>query len=112
MNLRYKARALRHLEQIHSYIAKDDPAAASRVVVRIAHSIGRLSRFPWSGLSLLARGFWLCLGFPMLWSIECLRSSSLFSPYCTQLDVGAADFVPNCRKGVGSFGPTEKGTVP
>ena len=49
MKLRYKARALRHLEQIHSYIAKDDPAAASRVVVRIAHSIGRLSRFPWSG---------------------------------------------------------------
>jgi toxin ParE1/3/4 len=48
MNIRYKARALRHLEQIHNHIAKDDPAAASRTAARIVHSIGRLSRFPWS----------------------------------------------------------------
>jgi toxin ParE1/3/4 len=48
MNTRYKARALRNLEQIHGHIAKDDPAAASRTVARIVQSIARLSRFPWS----------------------------------------------------------------
>ena len=48
MNIRYKTRALRQLEQIHGHIAKDDPGAASRTVTRIVHSIGRLSRFPWS----------------------------------------------------------------
>ena len=48
MNIRYKARALRNLEQIHGHIAKDDPAAASRTIARIVQSIGRLSRFPWS----------------------------------------------------------------
>jgi plasmid stabilization system protein ParE len=48
MNIRYKARALRHLEQIHGHIAKDDPAAASRTVAQIVRSIERLSRFPWS----------------------------------------------------------------
>ena len=48
MNIRYKARALRHLEQIHVHIAKDDPAAASRTIARIVQSMGRLSRFPCS----------------------------------------------------------------
>jgi len=32
MRVRYKARALRHIEAIHSYIAKGDPGAAARVV--------------------------------------------------------------------------------
>jgi len=49
MKLRYKARALRHIEAIHEYIAKHDPAAAARVVRRIEHSIGRLVAFPLSG---------------------------------------------------------------
>ena len=48
MNVRYKVRALRQLEQIHGHVAKDDPAAASRTVARIVQSIKRLSRFPWS----------------------------------------------------------------
>jgi plasmid stabilization system protein ParE len=49
MRLRYKARALRHIEAIHGYIAKHDPAAAARVVRRIEHSMGRLTSLPLSG---------------------------------------------------------------
>jgi plasmid stabilization system protein ParE len=49
MRLRYKARALRHIEAIHGYIAKHDPGAAARVVRRIEHSIGRLASLPLSG---------------------------------------------------------------
>jgi plasmid stabilization system protein ParE len=49
MKVRYKVRALRHLEQIHGYISKHDPTAARRVVMRIEHSINRLGRFPFSG---------------------------------------------------------------
>jgi toxin ParE1/3/4 len=49
MRLRYKRRALRHIEAIHSYIAKHDPAAAARVVRRIDHSISRLVTLPLSG---------------------------------------------------------------
>lgn len=49
MKLRYKARALRHIEAIHGYIANHDPRAAARVVRRIEHSIGRLASFPLSG---------------------------------------------------------------
>jgi plasmid stabilization system protein ParE len=49
MRVRYKARALRHIEAIHSYIAKGDPGAAARVVRRIEHSIGRLATLPLSG---------------------------------------------------------------
>jgi plasmid stabilization system protein ParE len=47
--LRYKARALRHLDAIHRYIADYNPAAAKDVVERIEHSIGRLLLFPMSG---------------------------------------------------------------
>jgi toxin ParE1/3/4 len=42
MNTRYDARALRELKGIHRYIARDDPAAASRVISRIEKSIARL----------------------------------------------------------------------
>jgi toxin ParE1/3/4 len=49
MRLRYKARALKHIESIHSYIAKHDPGAAARVVRRIEHSIIRISFLPYSG---------------------------------------------------------------
>jgi plasmid stabilization system protein ParE len=49
MRLRYKARALRHIEAIHGYIAKHDPGAAARVVRRIEQSIGRLANLPLSG---------------------------------------------------------------
>jgi addiction module RelE/StbE family toxin len=49
MILRYRAEALADLRQIQSYIAKDNPAAASAVVARIHQSIERLSLFPHSG---------------------------------------------------------------
>jgi 23S rRNA pseudouridine955/2504/2580 synthase len=49
MKLRYKARALGHLESIHRYIAKHDPGAARRVVQRIERSIARLALMPFSG---------------------------------------------------------------
>jgi len=49
VKLHFKRRALRHLEQIHDHIAKDNPAAAKRVIARIRHAIGRLSILPMSG---------------------------------------------------------------
>jgi plasmid stabilization system protein ParE len=49
MNIRYKVRALRHLELIHRHIADQDPAAAGRVIRRIEHSIARLEQVPFSG---------------------------------------------------------------
>jgi toxin ParE1/3/4 len=49
MKLRYKTRALRHIESIYDYIAKHDQKAAARVVSRIEHSISRLADFPFSG---------------------------------------------------------------
>lgn len=49
MTVRYKKRALGDIENIHSYISKFDPAAASRVVERIEHAIRRLSILPLSG---------------------------------------------------------------
>jgi addiction module RelE/StbE family toxin len=49
MNLRYKVRALKDIEAIHSYIARQDSLAAKRVVARIKHSISRLALQPFSG---------------------------------------------------------------
>ena len=48
MTVRYKARALRHINAIHDHIAQDDPIAAARVVSRIEHAIERLAVFPLS----------------------------------------------------------------
>ena len=56
MNLRYKRRALQHLHAIHSYIAKDNPAAAMRVIERIEQSVAGLSHFPFSGRPGVVRG--------------------------------------------------------
>jgi addiction module RelE/StbE family toxin len=49
MNLRYTVSALRHIEEIHKYIAERDTEAARRVVLRIERSIGRLAFLPLSG---------------------------------------------------------------
>ncbi len=56
MKLLFKRRALRHLKQIHAYIAKDNPAAAKRVVERIEEVISRLSFMPMSGRSGVVKG--------------------------------------------------------
>jgi toxin ParE1/3/4 len=45
----YHRSALRDLEAIHSYIAKDNLDAADRVVARIKQATARLEGFPFSG---------------------------------------------------------------
>ena len=49
MKLRWSKRAIRRLASIHDYIAKDSPAAASRVAAVIVQSALRLQRFPHIG---------------------------------------------------------------
>jgi toxin ParE1/3/4 len=49
MRIVYLRPALRDLEAIHAYIARDDPEVARRVIARIAYSTGRLENFPYSG---------------------------------------------------------------
>lgn len=56
MKLLFKKRAVRHLEQIHDYIAEDNPAAAKRVIERITRGIDRLSIFPMSGRRGIIKG--------------------------------------------------------
>ena len=56
MKLLFKRRALRHLKQIHAYIAKDNPAAAARVVKRIEEVASRLSFMPMSGRPGVVKG--------------------------------------------------------
>jgi addiction module RelE/StbE family toxin len=56
VKLLIKRRALRHLKQIHAYIAKDDPAAAKHVVERINEVTSRLSFMPMSGRPGVVKG--------------------------------------------------------
>jgi addiction module RelE/StbE family toxin len=49
MIVRYKPRAVKDLEAIHNYIARDNPAAAKAVIRRIVRSIDRLMVIPLSG---------------------------------------------------------------
>jgi toxin ParE1/3/4 len=56
LKLLFKKRALAHLKQIHAYIAKDNPAAARRVVKRIEEVTGRLSFMPMSGRPGVVKG--------------------------------------------------------
>jgi addiction module RelE/StbE family toxin len=56
VRLHFKRRALNHLTQIHDYIAKENPAAAKRVIERIEDAIGRLSMLPMSGRPGVVKG--------------------------------------------------------
>ena len=56
MKLHFKRRALGHIEQIHDYIAKENPAVAKRVIERIEDAIGRLSILPMSGRQGVVKG--------------------------------------------------------
>jgi toxin ParE1/3/4 len=56
VKLVFKRRALRHLDQIHAYIAKENPAAAARVVERIVEATGRLSFMPMSARPGVVKG--------------------------------------------------------
>jgi len=49
MKIAYTKRSLRHLQQIHDYIAQDDPEAAGRTVRRIREAVARLETLPLSG---------------------------------------------------------------
>jgi toxin ParE1/3/4 len=49
VRVRWLRRALRNLDEEAEYIARDDPAAAARIVDRIATSIERLATYPASG---------------------------------------------------------------
>ncbi len=49
MKLVYLSAALADLQNIHDYIAKDDPAVAVTVIARIKASLDRLLDFPKSG---------------------------------------------------------------
>lgn len=42
-------KALRNLEQAHGYIAKDDPEAAIRTILKIQVAVDRLAQFPLMG---------------------------------------------------------------
>ncbi len=55
-SVEYAARALRNLENIKTYISKDNPAAAERVVVHIAESADGLMDFPLTGKPWLRAG--------------------------------------------------------
>ena len=48
MKVRYDARALKDIDAIHEYIARDDPVAATRVASRIERAIERLAVLPLS----------------------------------------------------------------
>jgi toxin ParE1/3/4 len=56
VSLRYKRRALGHLHAIHRYIAKNNPAAAKRVIERIEQSVAGLSHFPFTGRPGVVKG--------------------------------------------------------
>lgn len=49
--LRWTRRAVRRLDQIGSYIAKDDPEAAARLVARIVSAVDNLRSQPAMGRS-------------------------------------------------------------
>jgi toxin ParE1/3/4 len=46
MRVRWTEVAFAELHDIHSYIARDNPAAAKAVVLRIEQVVARLERFP------------------------------------------------------------------
>jgi toxin ParE1/3/4 len=49
MQVRWLRKALRNLEQAHAYIAKDDPEAAIRTVLKIQVAVDQLGQFPLMG---------------------------------------------------------------
>ena len=49
MKLRYERGALSDLDEIFSYIAKDNPQAASRLVARVEEVAARIAAFPHIG---------------------------------------------------------------
>jgi toxin ParE1/3/4 len=83
VRVRYTRRALRDLDGIHSYIAKDNPAAAARVVARIRSAADTLEQFPCLGhaglvpdtLELAVVG----LPYVVVYRVKCLSSASIMA---------------------------------
>ena len=46
MNVRYTETALAEIDEIYSYIAKDNSTAADRVIGYVEHTIGLIGKFP------------------------------------------------------------------
>jgi plasmid stabilization system protein ParE len=49
VKLHWSRLALTRLEEIHAYIAQDNPAAALRTTQQIVHRVGQIAAFPNSG---------------------------------------------------------------
>lgn len=49
MHIRWLRRALRNLEQAHSYIQKDNPEAAQELILRIQAAVSQLENYPFIG---------------------------------------------------------------
>jgi toxin ParE1/3/4 len=68
MRVRYRRRAQLDIENIHEYIDKRNPRAASEVVARIRHAADRLGMLPYMGHVGRARGTyeWVVVGLPYI----------------------------------------------
>ena len=55
MTVRYSARANRHIDAIHDYIAERDPDATTRVIAHIRKTLAHLATFPFMGRSAKVR---------------------------------------------------------
>jgi toxin ParE1/3/4 len=66
LKLRVTRRAIRHLSEIESYIAKDSPQAAMRVGIRLRSTFELLCQFPEMGRSVRDARFleWTVPGLP------------------------------------------------
>ncbi|MBD2386791.1 type II toxin-antitoxin system RelE/ParE family toxin [Cylindrospermum sp. FACHB-282] len=51
MQIRWLRRALRNLEQAHSYILKDNPTAAPELILKIQNAANQLENYPFMGKS-------------------------------------------------------------
>jgi toxin ParE1/3/4 len=64
--------AYRDLDEIHTWIARDRPAGADRVIDRIVESTEPLGHFPYIGHAGKTPGTqeWVVAGLPTSWSIR------------------------------------------
>ncbi|MBD2502907.1 type II toxin-antitoxin system RelE/ParE family toxin [Anabaena azotica] len=49
MQIKWLRRALRNLEQAHSYILKDNPDAAGELILKIQTAVSQLENYPFMG---------------------------------------------------------------
>jgi len=66
MKVRYRWRALVDIENIHQYIEKQNPRAATEIVARIRYAADRLGLLPYMGHLGRSRGTyeWVVIGVP------------------------------------------------